>query len=67
MWPGKYEVIDFTGDQFGNIKINYLDGEPVLRSQLLKCKHVKERYELLKARMEEVGYEDKLSDVERTA
>ena len=67
MWPGRHEVIDFTSEQFGGKKIDYLDGEPVLRSQLLKCKHVKERYELLKAKMEEVRYENKFSDVERTA
>ena len=56
MWTWKHEVIDFTGEQFGNIKINYLDGEPVSRSQLLKCRHVRERYELLKSRMEETNY-----------
>ena len=57
MWPGRHEIIDFTGEQFGNIKINYLDGEHVLRSQLLKCKHVRERYELLKSRMEVISCE----------
>ena len=56
MWPGRYEVIDFTSEQFGDEKIDYWNGEPVLRSQLLKCKHVKERYELLKTKMEEVSY-----------
>ena len=52
MWTGKHEVIDFTSEQFNGKKIDYFNGEPVRREQLLKCKHVKERYELLKARME---------------
>ena len=46
------QVIDFTCDQFNGKKIDYLSGELVTREQLLKCKHVKERYDLLKSRME---------------
>lgn len=52
MWGRRYEVIDFTSEQFGDMKIDYSDCESVSREQLLKCKHVKERYKLLKARLE---------------
>ena len=52
MWAGRCEVIDLTSEQFGSQKIDYLDCESVLREQLLKCEHVKERYEMLKTRLE---------------
>ena len=48
------DVIDFTSEQFGDKKIDYLSGEYVSREQLLKCGHVKERYELLKQRFVKV-------------
>ena len=51
MWTNKSTVIDFTSEQFGDKKIDYLNGECVSRDQLLKCKHVKERYDLLKKNM----------------
>lgn len=52
MWINTHQVIDLTSGQLNGKKIAYFDGERVVREQLLKCKHVKERYELLKARME---------------
>ena len=52
MWARRHEVIDFTSEQFGDMKIDYSDCESVSREQLLKCKHVKERYQMLKARWE---------------
>ena len=49
-------IVDETADQFGGkSKIKYIDGSFKLRTKesLLKNKDVKERYELLKARLEE--------------
>ena len=43
---------DFTAGQFGDGQIIYSDMRPRTRTSLLKSKSVKERYELLKARME---------------
>lgn len=53
MFARNFDVIDFTSEQFGNRKIDYFKGEPVSRDQLLKCKHVREWYELLKQRFVE--------------
>lgn len=44
---------DFTRGQFGEGQIIYSDMKPRTRKSLLKSKSVKERYELLKMRMEE--------------
>jgi hypothetical protein len=49
-------IIDKTAEQFGGVdKIKYISGSFKLKTRLslLKSKSVKERYELLKARMEE--------------
>ena len=46
-------IIDFTREQFSNKRIDYCNGERVSRDKLLQCKHVKERYELLKLRFVE--------------
>ena len=49
-------IVDKTAEQFGRVdKIQYINGSFKKRSResLLKNKDVKERYELLKARLEE--------------
>jgi hypothetical protein len=48
-------IVDKTAEQFGGVdKIKYTTGSFRLRTRksLLKCKNVKERYALLKARLE---------------
>lgn len=46
-------IHDFTAEQFGKGFIDYVDLKPRTRASLLKSKSVKERYELLKARLED--------------
>ena len=45
-------LFDYTSAQFGEGQIVYTDMKPRTRQSLLKCKSVKERYALLKARWE---------------
>ena len=45
---------DFTASQFGEEQIMYSDMKLRTRKSLLKSKSVKERYELLKMRMEAI-------------
>lgn len=44
---------DLTSSQFGTERIIYSEMKPRTRASLLKSKNVKERYMLLKARLEE--------------
>ena len=44
---------DFTAGQFGDGQLVYSNMKPRTKASLLKSKSVKERYELLKARIEE--------------
>lgn len=46
------ELLDFTAKQFGDEQITYSDMKQRTRASLLKSKSVKERYELLKTRLE---------------
>ena len=43
---------DFTSSQFGDMQLVYSDMKQRTRTSLLKSQSVKERYDLLKARME---------------
>lgn len=43
---------DFTASQFGDGQLVYSEMKPRTRSSLLKSQSVKERYELLKTRLE---------------
>lgn len=47
-------MYDFTAEQFGCMKISYEDMRLRTRVSLLKSQSVKERYTLLKARLEEI-------------
>ena len=44
---------DLTSEQFGDGQIVYAEMKPRTRASLLKSQSVRERYELLKARLEE--------------